>query len=60
MTQLAVNEMWYVKLPGATSLTKVTIYDITELTVEVVPHQLMAHSSRYKRDEIEFVERTEP
>lgn len=49
-----VHQVWFVKLPGATSLTEVTISDVTPKTVELATR--FNGKSRYVRTEVEFVE----
>ncbi|MND21063.1 hypothetical protein D3C76_77830 [compost metagenome] len=49
-----VHQTWFVKLPGAASLTEVTISDVTPKTVELATR--FNGKSRYIRTEVGFVE----
>lgn len=55
---IEVLDTWYVKLPGDTTLVEAEIKDITENTVEIRIGRFY-DVVRYKKDEVEFVERRE-
>lgn len=60
---MKVNEWWYVRRPGATTLVLVQIIDITEQTIEVKGNEYQSFSNRperYKKGCLEFVEKLEP
>ena len=56
---IKAGEVWYVKYPGATTLAKVEILDITEKTVNVEEQRIVGRSrpSRYERGDINFIEK---
>lgn len=55
------GERWYIRLPGGMTLIHVAITDVTEQTVEMKDvTNRFATESRYKKADIEFVEKTGP
>jgi hypothetical protein len=50
------GDVWYVRLPGATALSKLEVYDRTRKVVELCPLDTMA-SSLYAIRDVEFVEK---
>lgn len=60
--QLNVGEQWYVKLPNATALVEVEIIEVTNQSVvlkQIKEISYLAPKSRYKKSDIEFVEKVE-
>jgi len=58
----SIGETWWVKLPGATTLTGRKVLELSNCTavLAVVAHSTMPQSSaRYARTDITFVERKE-
>ena len=56
---LRFGECWYVKLPGATALIEVVINEVTSKTVVLSPTEKYNPTLRYKKSDIEFVEKVE-
>lgn len=50
------GQHWWVKLPGATTLVRVEILDVTPKTVRLEQKNLYFQPARYARSDIEFVE----
>ena len=60
--ELNVGECWYIKFPNATALVEVEIIDVTKQTVvlkQIREISYLAPESRYKKSDIEFVEKME-
>ena len=57
--ELNVGEHWYVKFPGAIALTEVVIDEVTSKTVVLTPTKKYSPPGRYKKSDIEFVEKVE-
>lgn len=57
--ELNVGERWYVKFPEARALTEVVIDEITLKTVVIIPTKKYSPPGRYKKSDIEFVEKVE-
>lgn len=56
--ELNVGETWYVKYPEDYEVTKVKILELTEKTVQFkVAEDGPAYPSRYKKSDVEFVEK---
>jgi hypothetical protein len=56
-TDYKAGEEWYVRLPQATTLTTVFVGDVTGSTVEITEKAIGAHSKRYVKHDIEFIEK---
>lgn len=57
--KVEVGEVWFIQQPGASALTTVRITDLTAATVELAEQTLGARPMRYKRSDINFIERHE-
>lgn len=59
--ELKVGEHWYVKFPESKTLKEVEILEVTKHTALVKEHKgnLLTYSCRYKKSDIEFVEKVE-
>ena len=53
-----VGEIWFVKHKGASALSKEEVIDVTPKTVELRRMTVCAHSIRYFKYDVEFVEQT--
>ncbi len=59
MPDLANGEKYHIQLPGAKALSTVVVMEVTVETVLLrgdKPEYLVPWESRYKRDDVEFVE----
>lgn len=57
--KLNVGEHWYIKFPEAKALVEVVIDEVTSKTVVLSPTEKYKPTLRYKKSDIEFVEKLE-
>ena len=53
---ISAGQVWYVKHKGASALSCEEVIDLTVLTVSLRRMEICAHSSRYMREDVDFVE----
>lgn len=58
-SELNVGEYWYVKFPNVNRLVEVVIGGVTSKTVVLSPTEENRPTYRYKKTDIEFVEKVE-
>lgn len=58
ITDIEIDQRWYIRRPGATALSAVVITDVTGCTVEVRDDGGYSRhgTQRYVFDELEFIE----
>ena len=56
LTYVAVGQIWWVKLPGGTTLAEREIKELTDKTVVLTGSERYDMGRRYKTTDIEFVE----
>lgn len=54
---IAVGEKWFVRLPAATALTRVTVLSVTPLCVQLRESASLFYDLWYERKDLGFVER---
>lgn len=54
--ELVVGQEWYVRLPGASTLTHAHLRDVTEHTIVLGTARFTSANTRYKKSDVEFVE----
>lgn len=57
--ELRFGEYWYVKFPNVNRLVEVVIDEVTSKTVVLSPTEENRPTYRYKKSDIEFVEKVE-
>ena len=55
--KIKTGETWFIKLPGASALTKAIIHEVTKLVVEIQTSEYSDMTNFYTKAELTFVER---
>ena len=55
--EIAVGEIWFIKLPGASALSRMAVIEFTPICVQLRELGSLTYASWYERRDLKFVER---